>query len=667
MNFFSSPAYSHETAQDLIQHLNSFHGHGLKIQTETFDNWEEFVKWKEIEEKMGKSWFVKQRGDRRAKYHKTSWFYCNRTGEYESKGKGKRSLKSQGTSKTGCSCPAFITARTDAATGEVKAEFCLTHVGHRKDIAHSRMSKEMRSCIAAKLAQGVQMNAIMDYIRDSQADPLTRDHLTTRLDLHNIKHQYNISCMQKDQDDANSIMYWVAEMEREDHNSVLCFKSQGDISSHAGIESNDFLLGIQTEFQHEMFVKHATKLVCVDATHGTNSYDFQLITVLVIDDYDEDIPVAWLISNKESADVLSVFFESIRERCGDVKTEIFMSDDAEAYHNAWASTFSRPDKKLLCSWHVDRSWRRKIAEHIKDKEQQAEVYAAFKGLQNETSEAGFRRSLQHVLPWLKGISEPMASYFEKEYAKRPREWASCFRVGTRANTNMFVESFHRTLKEVYFERKQNRRVDHLLFKLRKISRDKAYEQWIKAEKGKSTVRQRENIKRHKQAESVPAKSVSRKDTDCWEVQSLSETGKVHCVRRISSSVCTCLLRCPSCMACVHSFDCTCFDYAIRGVVCTHIHAVNLTEPIDDSKESELPNSVEEIRDDLTNLIPISKEMKNCIEMEDVRKNALSVIAELTDIIQCAPSSDTIHAAIRHVRSAISVARGLSVIGNDHEN
>ena len=90
---------------------------------------------------MSKSWFVKQRGDRMTKQYKTSWFYCNRTGEYESKGNGKRSLKSQGTSKTGCSCSAFITAKTDTSTGKVTAEFCLRHVGHGKDI----------SCIAAKL------------------------------------------------------------------------------------------------------------------------------------------------------------------------------------------------------------------------------------------------------------------------------------------------------------------------------------------------------------------------------------------------------------------------------------------------------------------------------------------------------------------------------------
>ena len=56
------------------------------------------------------------------------------------------------------------------------------------------------------------------------------------------------------------------------------------------------------------------------------------------------------------------------------------------------------------------------------------------------------------------------------------------------------------MKEVYMERKENRRIDHLLSTLRKIALDKAYEQWIKAEKGKVTIRQRESTKRHKQAE-----------------------------------------------------------------------------------------------------------------------------------------------------------------------
>ena len=216
-----------------------------------------------------------------------------------------------------------------------------------------------------------------------------------------------------------------------------------------------------------------------------------------------------------------------------------MSDDPDAYYNTWVSTFSRPDRKLLCSWHVDRSWQRKLNEHLKDKEQMAEVYAALKSLQNELSETSFRRSLQHFMAWIKGKSKPLAKYFEKEYVGRTREWAACFWVGSRANTNMFVEGFHRMLKEVYLEKKQNRHVDHLIFKLWKISRDKAFEQLIKAEKGKNTVRQRESTKRHKQGESVKKEAVHNQDENFWNVQSASNKQTVHHVRRISSG-CSCL-------------------------------------------------------------------------------------------------------------------------------
>ena len=170
-----------------------------------------------------------------------------------------------------------------------------------------------------------------------------------------------------------------------------------------------------------MFEKYAQKLICVDATHSTTAYDFHLVTVLVTDNYNEGIPVAWLISNKETTDALKIFFSSLRECCGEVQTETFMSDDTDTYYNTWVSTFLRPDRKLLCSWHIDCSWRRKLYKHLKDKEQMAEVYAALKSLQNELSETSFSRSLQHFMAWIKRKSKPLAKYFEKEYVGRTRE------------------------------------------------------------------------------------------------------------------------------------------------------------------------------------------------------------------------------------------------------
>lgn len=64
---------------------------------------------------------------------------------------------------------------------------------------------------------------------------------------------------------------------------------------------------------------------------------------------------------------------------------------------------------------------------------------------------------------------------------------------------MYAEAFHRVLKDIYLDIKQNRHVDNLLNTLLKISREKAYEQLIKCQKGKMTHRLKEIRDRHKSA------------------------------------------------------------------------------------------------------------------------------------------------------------------------
>ena len=81
-------------------------------------------------------------------------------------------------------------------------------------------------------------------------------------------------------------------------------------------------------------VKYAQNLVCVNSTYSTTVYDFQLITVLVTDDYNEGIPMTWLISNacRKTTDMLHVVFLSSENKYCDVRAKIFVSDDAKAYH-----------------------------------------------------------------------------------------------------------------------------------------------------------------------------------------------------------------------------------------------------------------------------------------------------------------------------------------------
>ena len=105
----------------------------------------------------------------------------------------------------------------------------------------------------------------------------------------------------------------VAEMQTLDYNPILLYKQQGEEPSQECkmLNNQDFLLVIQTEFQKDMLIKHGNSGVCIDATYNVNNYDFHLITILVLDDYQEEIPVAFVISNREDKIVLVHSLESI--------------------------------------------------------------------------------------------------------------------------------------------------------------------------------------------------------------------------------------------------------------------------------------------------------------------------------------------------------------------
>ena len=72
-----------------------------------------------------------------------------------------------------------------------------------------------------------------------------------------------------------------AEMQVTTYNPILFFKNQGEEQNDYcdNIGRDDFLLDFQTDDQRDMMLKHGDKVICMDDTHGTNVYDFSLITV----------------------------------------------------------------------------------------------------------------------------------------------------------------------------------------------------------------------------------------------------------------------------------------------------------------------------------------------------------------------------------------------------
>ena len=254
-------------------------------------------------------------------------FYCNRTGNYSSRGEGKRGLKIQGTSKLGMHCTAYIRAKKYSS--EVSVEMCGQHI-HETQLAHLHLPDSTWQMIAAKLSDGVTISTILNSIRNN-LDEIDRTALLCRQDVHNISHQYNIEGIKLHANDHRSVSLWVNSMGDQDDDSndnpVFIFKQQGQEQSSDvdDLSKDDLLVEIQTSFQRDMLKKFGTEAVSMDSTHGTNIYDFFLITILILDDLGEGVSVGCIICNWGDAAVIRQVLIKIKEKCGDIHTKIFMS------------------------------------------------------------------------------------------------------------------------------------------------------------------------------------------------------------------------------------------------------------------------------------------------------------------------------------------------------
>ena len=135
-------------------------------------------------------------------------------------------------------------------------------------------------------------------------------------------------------------------------------------------------------------VKYGSKIICMDSTHGTNMYQFLLITIMIIDEHGEGLPVAWAINNKEDTTMLVKYLTAVKGKTEKITPTVFMSYDADAFYNAWKCVFGET-KRLLCFFHVDRAWRNKLNELVKDKQHLLEVYHQLRTLLMERDEAKF--------------------------------------------------------------------------------------------------------------------------------------------------------------------------------------------------------------------------------------------------------------------------------------
>ncbi|KAB0805432.1 hypothetical protein PPYR_02402 [Photinus pyralis] len=147
----------------------------------------------------------------------------------------------------------------------------------------------MRLEIAGKLKEGVSFEHILDSIRDAgiTEEGFQRLQLLDRTDLRNIMKEFHIDYDTKHhENDAVSVTLWVEKMKMLGKECpVLFYKPQNIECESSILNPEDFALVIMTSFQSQQLLKFGHEKICIDGTHGTNSYDFQLYTVMTVDEF----------------------------------------------------------------------------------------------------------------------------------------------------------------------------------------------------------------------------------------------------------------------------------------------------------------------------------------------------------------------------------------------
>lgn len=104
---------------------------------------------------------------------------------------------------------------------------------------------------------------------------------------------------------------------------------------------------------------------------------------------------------------------------------IFMTDDTEVYYKAWCKVMGQPAHRLLCTWHVDRAWRKNLPKIRGDKQLKTTIYKTIRALMEIPDRNEFDNKLKLFLATAKSDANTIdfAVYFENEYANRVELWS----------------------------------------------------------------------------------------------------------------------------------------------------------------------------------------------------------------------------------------------------
>ncbi|GFR28208.1 uncharacterized protein TNCT_436111 [Trichonephila clavata] len=621
--------------ESIRNHITKEHDVKCSLEEHLFSNEKDFYDWKKKIEEEGRCLYVRNTSPKISAAKENTYYYiCHRSGHCKSRASGKKSTKFESSKMSG-HCPSTMMVKVSK---NVSVLYCPIHFGHDPLSGREKRSKDPGSMDKKKKSDKINegskssLQKVLDDVQHG-TEEYERIQLLTQKDVQSIKKNLFLHTSEQGYDnEAFSVRLWVESMSQlEEDNPIIFYKDLGAGDMTGFLGDQDFCLIIMTKMQQKMLTEFSNPKICIDSMHGSSNHDYYLTTMLTVDEFDIGCPVAFCVCNRTDIEVMNFFFNYIRSKVGVISTNVFMSDDAPEFYNAWEVVMGPTQYQLLCTWLVDKNWRKNLAK-INSRFKKLTVYKTLRVLLREPNLQSFTEMERNFVKLLEDDPDTrkFKKYYSTYYAERLQLWAYCYRKHVGVKTNIYLESFHKVLRHIYLEGKKMKRIDKTLNALMKLTKDKIFEKLCNVSKkvpasALTRIDECQRLSRLISEEMI----ASVADNAEWNVKTSMESSLFYTVRKNTEPVCrTC--NCFSIYSnnvCIHEFECTCSDNLVRFNICDHIQACLRVLSSRGKKSSGTQDAVNNSQVSIEQNVPDSNsDIQVCLNKLTLLKNEMSAAA-----------------------------------------
>ncbi|XP_017774996.1 PREDICTED: uncharacterized protein LOC108561523 isoform X2 [Nicrophorus vespilloides] len=382
------------TKKDFKAHVKNCHSVDIVVESLKFVSIEKFRKWKASLEQDTDIKFIRKCG-KIVGSPDVIRFYCHQSKCYTECGKHQIERRKV----IEAYCPANIKLVV-FPNGKCSVRFVKTHIGHLNVYYPSGFIKKVDENIVDINQNDSALNEVLE----------------------------KMGTVMKNSGSFN-VDVWIESLKKSC--CVLFYKAKGSIIEECRyLAYNDFILIVMSPAQRRVLQKKDFDFIYVGGTRNIDTNGYELITLMIVDDTQQSFPCAFFISNRVDEVVLNFFFSFVKETCGKLLPNFFMSDINGMYFDAWISIMNMlvSMEWLYTENSVKTDWKKNQTK-IKSAKKRNEIYELLTKIMSENNEDSFDQLIDSLKTKLTDDSELVEydKYITDNYLDHCSNWAYCYR------------------------------------------------------------------------------------------------------------------------------------------------------------------------------------------------------------------------------------------------